>query len=256
MKLRLLVTGAFTLVGFAAVVACESTDNSTFGSEPDAGQDSGDVPPCLTCDAGSDGGGDGALARSCTPAIPSDFKPSWKAPAASQKKCDSTQIENYYKACLAGAWASVACQSFLKSATDAECAKCLDTQETDAAPGPIVWRLDHGYFNVNIPGCVALVQGDTSDNGCGAAYEKWLGCDRAACTACFQKGDPDSQYQKLIACQSQAGSVGICDTLGQDRGNKCGNLTAADAGTQLCLPGTGETLHDVYTRTAALFCNK
>ena len=254
MNLRLLAGSALAAFGILGFVACSSSDDSTFGKENQDQPDTGTVLPGFGVEAGAEGG-DGGGARDCKVAIPDSFQPKWTPPAASQKVCDDQQIGDYYKACLQGAWASAACQAFIKSA--ATCAACLDTQDTAAKLGPVVWRLDHGYYNINIPGCIALVQNDSTDKGCGAAYESFLHCDRAACNACFQKGDSTAQFEAFQKCQQQAGAVGLCDTLNQQRGQTCGDLTAPDAGgTQVCLPASGETLLDVYTRTAKLFCNK
>lgn len=253
MNLRLLAGAGLALFGVLAVIACDGSEESTFDKEKQNGEDGGTgSPPLFGTDGGGDAG-DGGV-RACSPNIPASFQPTWVPPAAPQKVCSAQSIDDYYNACLKGAWNSVACQSFLKS--DAACAACLDTPDTAPKVGPVIWRLDHGYFNINIPGCIALVQNNSTDTGCGAAYENFLSCDRAACAACFQKGESTAQFEAYQKCQTQAGGVGVCENLAQTRAQTCGDLTAPDASTLVCLPSTGETIVDVYTRTAKLFCGK
>jgi hypothetical protein len=239
----LLLTGVAS-VASVCVLACSSTEASTFKNEPDAEPARGPDPDlAFDQDAGTDDGG------VCAPSSITGFVPKYKAPAAPNlTACTDAQLDGYYAACLLAPLDEKKCSDFKK--TIGTCGTCLDTSDTDPAFGAVVWHDSDKYFTVNIPGCIAIKQKDTGDTGCGATYEALLQCRRASCETCLT--GPAASFKKFSDCQRAAGST-TCEDYYKKETAACTTLSTGTP-ADVCIPPSGSTLKDAFNRIAPIFC--
>jgi hypothetical protein len=233
-----------------AGAGCSGTDSSTFAPPPDP-PGSGDpgMPPGSFGD-GADAGGQ-VTPTACTPADMSGFQPAWTPPQAwKQGVCTSKQTQDFYAACLASPISPSACKSYVEaSAANTACAACLQSQETDAAWGAVVWHDQMRFWTVNVAGCLSYVLGDSSPASCAAAYEGAIQCRQKACDACW--ANTANTFTQFAQCESQAGQT-QCVPMDHTLAVKCGDLTAAPASA--CVPPSGSTTKDAYDLVAVDFC--
>ena len=223
-------------------------------TEPDSGAQSTPGPTGSLCgDAGSlfhD-----ASEPACPPAPVASFTPSWKKPNASTSgACSSAQIATYYDACLGPASNTGGCAAFAANSADNQtCASCLGTNDTATQYGPVVWHDNLLFYTTNIAGCIADKQGDTSDTGCGAAYQAVVTCKQQACTTCLSAQNPD--FTRYTACENEA--AGECDAFIQNLDTVCGTaLKDASNPIAVCIPPSADTAQDAYLRLAPIFCGQ
>lgn len=142
--------------------AADSTPPSDSGGKPDTGK--------------MDSGGGMDTGPMCpTPADVSGYMAAaYVPPRNPQDKCTSMQLQGYWDNCLDNTTATMAkCTTFRNGASD--CSKCLESAETDAMYGPLIFGM--GIVFLNIAGCVHL-KGDPT---CAMAYEKATGCENLGC---------------------------------------------------------------------------
>lgn len=242
------------LAPFAAVTvlcACSGTDPGNVFPNPPAeagapSTDNGDGGEFGSLDAGDEQ----SAAAICTPQSVAGFHPSWTLPEQwKQNVCTSTQISGFYAACLTPPISAQTCQAFVQQ--NANCASCLQSQETDATAAAVVWHDMNRYWSVNVAGCIARATGDTSATGCGASYAAGLACREQSCNACWQAEGTTTTFQQFSACESQAGQS-TCQSFAQAVPAKCGNLSTSAA--SVCMPPSGATAKDAYMQVAPLFC--
>jgi hypothetical protein len=235
-------------LAFIAAAACGGSGNgaSLFpAAEPDAG------PPAPQYDGGSlfpvpDANVDAAIA--CTPAVlGASFAPVWKKPATSDAgACTATQTEAFYEDCLAAPVTSSQCTTFI--ATNGACAACLQSDDTDAEYGPVIWHSSRAFYTLNTAGCIADQQADVSPTSCGAAYQAVVQCEETACTAC---GVAD--YARFPSCEKAASTE--CSSYLTTLDSACGaDLRDASAPAALCTSATDTK--DAYLAIAPVFCGQ
>jgi hypothetical protein len=239
-------------VALVALAGCSSSDDgSTFTVVPDAGPQA-DLDAGGTFQVGDSADGS-APAALCKPAASSSFTPTWQKPTAfAQGACSTAQIDGFYTACLAPPIDAATCTAFVSA--NGACATCISSQETDAQGGPVIWHASNRYYTMNIPGCIANMDHDTSATGCGAAYQAVLQCKEAACSTCF--ASQNGSFSNFSACEAQAGQ-GSCQKYGTALYNTC-DAALHDAGSPIaaCIPPSTSTAKDVYDRIAPMFCGK
>jgi hypothetical protein len=241
----LLITIAATA---ALVVGCGGTDPALFQTPPD--------PPSTPDDAGPPGnfvGGDDAsdakpTPTACTPADMTGFQPAWTPPQAwKQGVCTTKQVTDFYTSCLASPIAPSTCDAYAQA--NATCVACLQSKDTDATWGAVVWHDEMRFWTVNVAGCLSYVLGDGAGTGCAGAYEGAVQCRQKACDACW--ANTANTFQQFAACEGQAGQT-QCTAMDQMLGTKCGDLSMPPANT--CVPPTGSTTKDAYLLVAPAFC--
>ncbi len=213
----------------------ETNDAST--NVPDANGNNGDDDSSVSNDA---------AVSTCSPANVQSYSPRWTPPKPHTSSCTADQISSY-AACLTPPSDpnSAACAPWFgaDAAANSVCHTCLgDSNSTDPSWGPVV---ETGALRqINIPGCMALVSGDTGGTGCAGQYQALEGCESAACaTNCAN----DKTGTQLAACVSQADNGG-CSNL----------LTAAacvnDAGAADVCFGQQNSFGPILVAVATAFC--
>jgi hypothetical protein len=236
-----------------ALCACSGTGpGNIFASPP--------PPPKPTADDGDAGdllnqpGMDaGTLAPAiCDPASTASFQPMWQPPEAwKQNVCSTAQIAGFYAACLTPPISMSGCQTFVQA--NGNCAPCLQSQETDATAGAVVWHEQDRYWTVNVAGCIAWATGDATPAGCGATYGAAIACRQSSCNACWQAQGTTATFAEFSDCESLAGST-TCQTYAAAVPAKCGTLDNGPA--SVCMPSESATAQDAYMQIAPLFCGQ
>jgi hypothetical protein len=208
--------------------------------------DAGDLVNGPGMDAGS------SAPAVCDPAATTSFQPAWQAPEAwKQNVCSATQITGFYAACLTPPISAQTCQTFVQA--NANCAPCLQSQETDTTSSAIVWHEQDRYWTVNVAGCIARATGDATSAGCGAVYGAAIACRQASCNACWEAQGTSATFQQFSDCESLAGST-TCQTYAQAVPTKCGTLDQGPA--SVCMPSSSATAQGAYMQIAPLFCGQ
>jgi hypothetical protein len=238
-----------------------ATDASADGTRP--GQDGAldgtigpDAPDATVGDGEADGSmgvdaNEGDTAVPCnggqcpSPASVVGFQPTWIPPTgAHQGVCTTALITEFYSDCLA---AGGACTMFNGGdPAHQACAKCLQSQYSDPAWGPLVYGTDN-IVETNLAGCIDLLQ--PSAQPCALSLEAEDECEHAACDpVCNAASDPN--FDQWVTCSSAANTCG-CESWFQAA--TCVKGLAADAGPGAqCL--VGQTFQDYYYVVAPLFC--
>jgi hypothetical protein len=216
------------------------------GSRSVSNGDAGDLV------SGPDTGTPPSAPAVCDPASVASYTPSWQPPEAwKQGVCTSTQIGDFYAACLTPPISKATCDAFAQA--NASCAPCLQSQETDPKAGAVVWHEQMKYWTVNVAGCIAQATGDVTPSGCGAAYAAAIACRQASCNACWQAQGTSASFQQFSDCESQAGTT-TCQTYAQAVPTKCGDLKTTAA--SVCMPSSSATAKDAFMQIAPLFCGQ
>jgi hypothetical protein len=237
--------------------ACGGTANPTIGGPFDNPPVEAGAPSVDNGDAGNlvNGPGTGTQPTGpaiCDPASVASYTPSWQPPEAwKQNLCTTTQIGGFYAACLTPPISKTTCDAFVQA--NANCAPCLQSQETDPTASAVVWHEQMRYWTVNVAGCIAQADGDVSATGCGAAYAAAIACRQASCNACWQAQGTSATFQQFSDCESQAG-VTTCQTYAQAVPAKCGDLKTTAA--SVCMPPSSATAKDAFMQIAPLFCGQ
>ncbi|MBX3187860.1 MAG: hypothetical protein KF819_12630 [Labilithrix sp.] len=180
-----------------AVVAC--SDDTRVGFSPeDSGVDaSGPITP------------DGSFAEidagGCPPTAPARPIPASAPARFTPGACTTAEVDGYVQDCL-GSDGNV-CKAF-KDANVA-CAKCIESADTDATWGPIVFYDSRIFYDYNYGGCIANVTDDFATTGCGAAQTRYLACRHAACNACLPPGLP-RDFEPFFECQKKKATDTLC----------------------------------------------
>ena len=177
----------------------------------------------------------------CAPVSVAGYQPTALTPPhAPANACTSSELAGFYDACVAQDTTSAACAAFQSS--DAACSQCLLSQQTDATWGPVVAGL--GKTKIDVPGCIALVQGDASATSCAQRASDALGCEAWACDGvCPVTADAgETSYE---ACLQEA-AIGDC------HGYVVAQCDTADAGLGVCDPRPLDA--QSFAALAAVFC--
>ena len=131
----------------------------------------------------------------CTPHLVATWKPRWKPPRTQRGACTERQIDLEYESCDGPRATSSACRSFREDAANEACLACLLSDEDDPSYGPIIEG--GGLWKTNTSGCIALLDGDVSADGCGAKVQAASECYDAACAGCMPA-------ESFLACRQRA----------------------------------------------------
>lgn len=241
------------LLATTVIVACSSSNDSTFPADPPKPDAEPDAPGSLVGEGGL-GPPDAAEAgpTSCAPMLPATFMPTWKPPTVVASACSTADLAAYYHACLENPGVTEKDGTCMKFKTDAATKACADCAEPTDNSGPIQWQSNRKFYTSNIAGCIAVTQMKTGPDDCGAAYNAAVQCSRASCTYCFDEGGTFDQFS---ACQKDASKVGQCMSLGMDEAAKCAGYTAMGSPAVKCLKTTSAEPNDsYYERLVGVIC--
>jgi hypothetical protein len=99
------------------------------------------------------------------------------------RACTATQIDTELKQCESGTtFDAAACSAFSRDPANATCLSCIVSTEDETRYGPLI-ILRNRLDRINVPGCLALLDGDQGDHGCGAAAQALDECTLVACTS-------------------------------------------------------------------------
>jgi hypothetical protein len=178
----------------------------------------------------------------CAPASVSGYTPAPLVPPnpPTPTACTAAELTQFYGLCIAQDVESEVCLGF--QATDATCAQCLLSQGTDASWGAVV--VSGGKAKLNVPGCIALVQQDSSASSCAQRVSDEMGCVGAACDAvCPVTVDAGSSAYE--ACVESAAATECRSYVDQE-------CDPAEAGVTACVGKTSDEAS--FAALAAVFC--
>jgi hypothetical protein len=224
------------LLALVGIIACGGTtatdDAGSDGSFVDAKKDTA-VP-----DASTDAPDDSPDGNTCNPDLPNGYAPTWIPPSTPSGACTTTQIQNLYDACHGPSQSSSKCNAFSSVPANATCEACMQTPIASSTYGPTIAWHNGDSLDANVGGCMALIDGDLSANGCGAKYEAWLSCQIAACSYC-----PEGTYVSC-AVPAQSGACGAYEAAAK----QC----ASDPKYSTCT--SQPTFEAYFTTLGAMFC--
>jgi hypothetical protein len=143
----------------------------------------------------------------CHPESLGDWKPTWAPPTLpAPGACTQQQIERQFAVCASSKNDTTACNRFNNDPENVGCVGCLLSAPSAERRGPIVVGTPRGGSLVNTPGCIALVDGDTSAASCGAKKQAYLDCESAACSKVCPGSYRNSRFYR---CGDEA-SLSIC----------------------------------------------
>ena len=205
-----------------------------------------------------------ALATPCAPGDASAFAPTFHPPRAKQSgACTSDLIAQFVKCIDDSATSSTpqSCAPFDKATGQAAtCLACLQSKASDPQWGPLVDLPNETLLNV--PGCLSLVEGDTTGAGCGGSLQADEECTRAACVGSCPLGSSDpttatQEVQQQSACEALANADGGACTSYAVPASCAGLIVEGDAGTPAeaqCLGLPSQSTDAILTGVATAFC--
>jgi len=228
------------LLAAVFVVACSSDDTAQPGTDAstDVVSDKKVPPPSDAADV---------AVSTCAPADVSTFTPSWIPPVAPQPTaCSQTQIGDFYSKCFDATTSNTTdCTNWEKA--NATCDKCMVTADTATKYGALISST--GVTTANIGGCIALLDGNATDQGCGAKYLAAFQCGQAACAdACPIPAGDNAAFKAYTSCLSKAATT-VCKTY---EAAKCKSADAGDA-IDRCL-NTPTDFQSYFIDIGAVFC--
>jgi hypothetical protein len=162
------------------------------------GGDSSDTAPAadaaMICDQKAAPGDGGA----CLPELPSCWTPTWRPPKSPVQACTDAQILEDLKRCHGDTF-DPNCAVFERDPANSVCLGCILSTFDEPTYGAVIVMSNNSFLS-NIPGCMALLDGDSSDTGCGAKYQAYEQCTDAACAS------QCSTYEAYSACWDAAGT--------------------------------------------------
>lgn len=184
----------------------------------------------------------------------SSFEPRWKPPAPlAQQKCTNAQVDALMCQ-LDRASDQATCAALALAPANDLCQKCLFTPVSAAELGPFVVTGD--VQSINVAGCIARLEGDISDQGCGAKVQAAEQCyadacdDNGVCDA-GDAGDAGDPFNPRARCFERAANT-VCQEFTTGARLCMETSLALDAAAPACAsPGTF-IAH--ATALARLFC--
>jgi hypothetical protein len=143
----------------------------------------------------------------CDPTPIGAWTPVWTPPATpTPGVCTAQQISTEVGLCGSGASLDrAACAAFDRDPANTACVGCLFTTTDQSKYGAVTIDANN-YWQTNIPGCIAEIDGDLSANGCGAKDQAYSDCLRTACEAACWADKSSAAYSD---CRAKA-SAGDC----------------------------------------------
>jgi hypothetical protein len=223
-------SGAPALFAAWLVLGTPSCGGSQSGSSVDHG-DGGAPEASLPLIDGSNQAPD-VSDLACVRQVTDTWTPDWKPPRQRQPgACTDGQIAEEQVKCEPGlpTYDLAACSTFNTAPANANCLQCLFSTEADPYYGPILVRTD-GRWSVNVGGCMALIDGDTSTASCGAKVSAGDSCLRADYDKCWQDA-----------------WTSVCETSAQ--------ATACAGAPRYALCHGYRNFEEAYRALGALFCS-
>lgn len=238
------VASTVALGGFAAA-ACEEDKASTFNNGQDeASFDSGGS---FNTDANTTGDVKGPV--TCNPSLPATFAPAWKAPAAKASQCTTTQLGEYYDACLPNV-IDAKCTQWVSA--NKGCGDCIEPEDNS---GPVQLYNNRSFYLLNLAGCIATVQGKLAEADCGGQYGIAAQCRVDSCDECIAKG---GTFDNFTTCQIDAAKDSTtCKKYEDNAAKVCGSSSALkdpDGGAPQCFRASGEKERDHFVRVFGIMC--
>lgn len=189
-----------------------------------------EAPAKVPADASADG--------ACGPQNMSAWRPTWRPPEPPRPACTDQQLEREFAVCESATASNAECFAWNRDPANAACLQCLYSTEDEPTYGPVVYLKNRSRV-VNIPGCIALVEGNSGPTSCGAEVQAYYSCQESAClTTCVAFADFDK-------CQPVAAAT-VCAQYGP--GAVCDAPSTYD-------PCTGQDSFDTYFKIfARMFC--
>ncbi len=195
------------------------------------------LPSCG--DDGTPGPSDAAVSDGgCAPQSASGYSPVWKAPQAMANVCTDFQIEEEYRLCESASGSAAECRVFNRDPANARCRSCLYSTDDESTHGPLIY-LRNRVLTVNVPGCLALADGNLGPTGCGAQVQAHEACKDAVCM------DRCVAYADYAGCVSEAANT-VCRSYLDD--SACGEPAIYAP----CLDHA--SFEDFFRSLAKLFC--
>ncbi|HEY1960238.1 MAG TPA: hypothetical protein VGH28_31730 [Polyangiaceae bacterium] len=158
--------------------------------------------------------------------------------------CSDVQIAAFFDGCFGPQKSTSACQGFENANANANCLKCLITNQNASAYGALIAIGGIDYANTS--GCIAILSGDSSATGCGAKAQSVLDCESLACADQCAVTD-DASLQLYDQCTSAADQA-VCKSYVD---GQC-DLTDAGAVNSICL--NQPDFEHYYDALAPIFC--
>jgi hypothetical protein len=191
----------------------------------------GDEDAPTPADAGGPDGG-------CAPRSAMSFSPAWKPPQATLNACTDAQIDAELTHCESASGSVTECRAFNRDPANAPCRTCLYSTGDESTYGPLIY-LRNRVLTVNVPGCLALADGQLGATGCGAHLQAYESCKDAVCIQSC------ATYDAYVRCVNQAGNT-VCEPYLDD--SACGD----PATYAPCLDNA--TFEDFFRNLAKIFC--
>jgi hypothetical protein len=189
------------LVGFDDFERVDHIGPTDSGKAAPSSGDAGDVPPPTpdsgspSADSGPDGSGIPPASKTC-PAPAATSYPPWTSPPTRPKPCTAQDITTF----VANETRSFDQQKAAIAATNAACASCVFTLQSDAIWGPVTHTNDDRIF-VDFGLCYRVAG---ASDPCGAAAHELEWCIQKVCNVCVDG-------QTLDDCRT-AVKAGTCKT--------------------------------------------
>lgn len=172
------------------------------------------VPPPGTCRPPAD--------------VPAEKVPAYRPVEQRLHACTGPQISTYASVCAGGD--SPECKAWFADPVNAGCVACVNPLTETGTPtgtGALMYDVDGRPFP-NLPGCLALADGNTS---CAAPLEQFLSCAYHGCDACY------GNQSSFTSCITRAQTLGCAERYRQ-LGPCQPDYAAGGAETRVC--GNGD----------------
>ncbi|HMI82596.1 MAG TPA: hypothetical protein VK550_00815 [Polyangiaceae bacterium] len=180
----------------------------------------------------------GASDGSCAPQSAASFTPTWKTPEVTLNACTDAQIDEELRRCESASGTASECTAFNRDPANAACRSCLYSTEDESSYGPLIY-LKNRVLALNLPGCLALADGNLGATGCGAQVQALEACKDAVCIRTC------ATYDAYQHCTTEAGNT-VCQPYLDD--SRCGDPSTYAP----CLDHA--TFEEFFRSLAKFFC--
>ena len=183
--------------------------------------------------------------------IPRDmtgFTPTWRPPTGlAQQQCTNAQVEHLVMCFLDDRADQIACTLASRDKANDACATCVARTDREAPLGPLVNGISE--VNLNFAGCIASMEPNITNTGCGAKVQAFDECAESACP--MPVTDPIT-FRARKGCVDAARRW-VCNAFAA--GAACAQeLTAPGARAEVCRLGGPASFTEDATRYGKLFC--
>lgn len=188
----------------------------------------------------------------CVPwELPGFEDPKWIAPdALGQGRCSDTVVDLMVRCLLSSTVDETVCNDTLYDTANDDCYNCLFTDvEVSKKLGPMI--ISGGYVTINVGGCVAAKEGNTTGSSCGAKFAAGALCEEQACTPNCSTEGGDAALAAFDSCKEMA-SKGVCEPFSTPA-NCADPLLAAGGVAAVCAVDTTDFLNSAVVM-GRIFC--